>query len=236
MSDSERKFNIDTEKNPLMTPKRIAFIVKRTSVQVDARDEEMVMTFPELVVKGLIIFEVVVIVLTIISLFFDAPLEWIANPNHTPSPAKAPWYFLGIQELLHYFPPVVAGVLIPVLVIIALIIIPYFEINIKKRELWERKRGRTLVLLTVSMALIDLLAAAFKAWVIAVPTLLLYSLILTPLFSKSNQGLVGWIRRRSLTEWIMLWFVIMVVVLTIVGTFFRGPEWRWTWPWIDGIY
>jgi len=236
MSDSERKFNIDTEKNPLMTPKRIAFIVKRTSVQVDARDEEMVMTFPELVVKGLIIFEVVVIVLTIISLFFDAPLEWIANPNHTPSPAKAPWYFLGIQELLHYFPPVVAGVLIPVLVIIALIIIPYFEINIKKRELWERKRGRTLVLLTVSMALIDLLAAAFKAWVIAVPTLLLYSLILIPLFSKSNQGLVGWIRRRSLTEWIMLWFVIMVVVLTIVGTFFRGPEWRWTWPWIDGIY
>jgi menaquinol-cytochrome c reductase cytochrome b/c subunit len=49
----------------------------------------------------------------VISLIWDAPLEQLADPMHTPNPAKAPWYFLGLQELLHYFPPVVAGVLIP---------------------------------------------------------------------------------------------------------------------------
>ena len=52
---------------------------------------------------------------------WDAPLEELANPLQTPNPAKAPWYFLGLQELLHYFPPVVAGVLIPALVVLALI-------------------------------------------------------------------------------------------------------------------
>ncbi len=65
------------------------------------------------------------------SLFWDAPLEGLADPMQTPNPAKAPWYFLGLQELLHYFPPVVGGVLIPTLVVIALIVIPYFNVNVE---------------------------------------------------------------------------------------------------------
>ena len=50
------------------------------------------------------------IALVWIALIFNAPLEGLADPSHTPNPAKAPWYFLGLQEMLHYFPPVVAGV------------------------------------------------------------------------------------------------------------------------------
>ena len=73
--------------------------------------------------------------LVLFSLLFSAPLEGIADPTHTPNPAKAPWYFLGLQELLHYFPPVVAGVLVPSLLIIALIVIPYFNINIEANGL-----------------------------------------------------------------------------------------------------
>jgi hypothetical protein len=81
----------------------------------------MVMTFPNLVIKEIVAFEIMIIVLAVISLLVDAPLEWIADPEHTPNPAKAPWYFLGLQELLHYFPPVVGGVILPALAIIALI-------------------------------------------------------------------------------------------------------------------
>ena len=82
--------------------------------------------------------EVLVIVLVLISLFWNAPLEGLADPMRTPNPAKAPWYFLGLQELLHYFPPVVAGVLIPTLVVLALIVIPYFNVNVEAEGVWTR--------------------------------------------------------------------------------------------------
>ena len=236
MSDEYRKFEIQRDIDPMAFPKRVAFIAPRLSAQVKAREEEMVMTFPELILRGLIVMEALVIFLALMSLAFDAPLEWIADPNHTPSPAKAPWYFLGIQELLHYFPPAVAGVLIPVLVIIALIVVPYFQINIKREGLWKKDRVRTFIFLSSAVLLTCVLNAAFKAWVIVIPTLLVYGLSLVLLFSGSTGDAVEWVRQRSLTEWIMLWFVIVVAVLTVVGTFFRGPEWRWTWPWIEGIY
>lgn len=236
MPEKKKKYEVDDEVNPLIVPKRIAFIVNRDSVRVSSRDDDMVMTFPELILKGLVIFEIVVIVLAIISLLFDAPLEWIADPNHTPSPAKAPWYFLGIQELLHYFPPVAAGVLIPGLVVIALIVIPYFDINIMKEGLWEKNRRRTFTILTGVVMAVSLVMLIFEAWVIIIPMVFVYLLTLVPFFSNSKEVFSEWIRRRSLTEWIMFWFIITTTVLTIVGTFFRGPEWRWVWPWIDGIY
>ena len=82
------------------------------------------------------------LVLVLLSLLWDAPLEGLANPMQTPNPAKAPWYFLGLQELLHYFPPVVAGVLIPTLVVLALVVIPYFDINVQADGFWVKDREK----------------------------------------------------------------------------------------------
>ena len=82
------------------------------------------------------------IVLVGLALFWDAPLEQLANPLLTPNPAKAPWYFLGLQELLHYFPPLVAGVLLPTLVVLALVVIPYFDVNIEGEPLWAHRSRR----------------------------------------------------------------------------------------------
>src|SRR5207244_10676903 len=79
-----------------------------------------------------------VIAMVLVALFWDAPLEQLANPLLTPNPAKAPWYFLGLQELLHFFPPFVAGILIPTLVVIALVVIPYFNVNIEGAAIWAR--------------------------------------------------------------------------------------------------
>jgi hypothetical protein len=70
-------------------------------------------TYPEVLFRAVVAIEVLAIALVSMALLFNAPLEGIADPSHTPNPAKAPWYFLGLQEMLHYFPPVVAGVLVP---------------------------------------------------------------------------------------------------------------------------
>ena len=97
------------------------------------------MTYPTALSRFIIALEVAFVLLVWISLLANAPLEGIADPMHTPNPAKAPWYFLGLQELLHYFPPMVAGVLVPGLVVGALIVIPYFNINIEGESLWATR-------------------------------------------------------------------------------------------------
>jgi hypothetical protein len=236
--NKEKDFVVVASEDPGTTPRRIAFIRKGVSAQVkrEAETDDTVMTFPHLLVREVIAFEVMVIVLALISLFFDAPLEWIADPEHTPSPAKAPWYFLGLQELLHYFPPVVAGVLIPTLVVIALVVIPYFEINLLRRPLWEGRRQRTLAAVTAGVALIALATAPFHAYPILIPTLVFYGFMGVSYSIQRDAGWIGWLGRRSLAVWIMTWFVAVAVILTGIGVFFRGPGWRWSWPWIEGVY
>ena len=195
----------------------------------------MVMTFPNLVVKEIIAFQLMVIVLVVISLSVNAPLEWIANPEHTPNPAKAPWYFLGLQELLHYFPPVVGGVVLPTLTVIALIAIPYFKINLKKDGMWKEHPRQTLTGFLTFVGIVSLVLFLFHVYAMLVPTIMISAIMLIPYFSKREGGIVGWLGTRPLSWWIMTWFVIIAVVLTTIGTLFRGPEWRWTWPW-RGIY
>ena len=231
----EKDLRVEVSADARRTSRRIAFIKGRTAARVRQEDEDTVMTIPNLVVKELIAFEVMVIVLALISLLFDAPLEWIANPEHTPNPAKAPWYFLGLQELLHYFPPVVAGVILPALAAVALIVIPYFRINVKREGLWEGHPRQAFVVLAAVVGVVTLILLVFKAYAMVIPTLTVTACMLIPYFSKKKEGLIGWLGSRPLSWWIMTWFVFIVVVLTSIGTLFRGPEWTWTWPW-QGIY
>ena len=73
----------------------------------------------------------VIIVLTVWSLLLNAPLEQPSNPTRTPNPSKAPWYFLGLQEMLVFFDPWYAGVVLPSFIIVGLMLIPYLDINPK---------------------------------------------------------------------------------------------------------
>jgi len=86
-------------------------------------------TWPYLVRLEFLAALVVMIVMTVWSITIDAPLEEPANPNKTPNPSKAPWYFLGLQEMLVYFDPWMAGVVLPSLIIVGLMVIPYIDIN-----------------------------------------------------------------------------------------------------------
>jgi hypothetical protein len=231
LMESKKDLKIESSSDAKKVPKRIAFIKSRTSVRVRQEEEDMVMTVPNLIVREVIAFEILVIVLAVISLLFNAPLEWIANPEHTPNPAKAPWYFLGLQELLHYFPPIVAGVILPALVVVALIVIPYFSVNLKQEGLWKQSKQPTLTVILLSVGILSAVLLLYSVYVMLMPTLLITGIMLIPYFSSKEKGIVGWLATRPLSWWVMTWFVTMVVVLTIVGILFRGPEWTWTWPW-----
>ncbi len=225
------EFIVERASDAKKTPRRVAFIKGRTSARVKRADEEMVMTIPHLVMREMIAFEVMVIALAGLSLLFNAPLEWVANPQHTPNPAKAPWYFLGLQELLHYFPPVVAGVILPGLVIVALIVIPYFRVNVDRKGLWGDSPNKTLTMIAVVAAILCVVLLMYNVYVVLVPTVIGVAFMITPYFFKTKTGVIGWLRGRPFSWWIMTWFVSVVVVLTTVGVLFRGPEWSWVWPW-----
>lgn len=92
---------------------------------------DKVHTWPYLVRLEMLVGTLVMAFMTIWSIVVDAPLEEPANPTKTPNPSKAPWYFLGLQEILVYFDPWFAGVVLPGLIIVGLMVIPYIDINPK---------------------------------------------------------------------------------------------------------
>jgi hypothetical protein len=214
-------------------PVRVAFVTRRTSPAVKYRDEEYVMSYPETLLRAAVAIEVLVVFLVWLALLWNAPLEQLADPMHTPNPAKAPWYFLGLQELLHYFPPMVAGVLVPGLVVMALVVIPYFNINVEADGIFTRNRQRRVTISSVAIAGLLIFLIGFEVYV-ALPAVVLIAVLLfiaasTP--ADAPAGFRRWLRSKPLSFWIMTWFLIELMVLTGVGTFFRGPGWAWVWPW-----
>jgi len=141
--------------------------------EIEPDDE--VMAWPHLLLRELLLLLIVLVALHAVALLFNAPLEEIANATVTPNPAKAPWYFLGLQELVHYS-ALIGGVVVPGVLVLALVLVPFLDARPRGVGVWfaaERRVANT-VFGTVAVAL---------------------------------------------------------VVLTLVGTFFRGPNWHWVWPW-----
>ncbi len=232
MSEPKR-YEAALESDSRKTPVRVAFMTRRTSPHVKAKDDALVMTWPETLFRAVVAVEVLAIVLVLLSLFWDAPLEELADPMQTPNPAKAPWYFLGLQELLHYFPPVIAGVLIPTMVVIALVVIPYFNINVEAEGVWLRDKQRRMRVVGIVVGGLCAVFLALQVWVILIPTLVVAAFMFLAAASKqdSPQRFRRWLVSKPLSFWIMTWFLIQASVLTVVGTFFRGAGWSWVWPW-----
>ena len=214
------------------SPRRIVFLTKKTSAKVVGERPRQVMSYPHLVLREVMVLQGLIIALALLALFWDAPLEQVANPLLTPNPAKAPWYFLGLQELLHYFPPIVAGIILPGLVVVALIVIPYFEINSKDEPFWSGNVQRRLLILSIVLIVLMVVLALFEAWTVIVPTAVIGGALLLGKFQAETQSSFwAYLRSRPLSWWIMTWFISVSVILTVVGTYFRGPGWSWVWPW-----
>jgi menaquinol-cytochrome c reductase cytochrome b/c subunit len=224
----ETGFSSDAKKES----RRVVFVTKKTSAKVVGDPGPQLMTYPHLLIREAIAFQVLVIAMVLVAFLWDAPLEQLANPLLTPNPAKAPWYFLGLQELLHFFPPFVAGILIPTLVVIALVVIPYFNVNIEGEAIWARRPLRNLRIVLITVIILLAFLAVFNAWTIFAPTALVAAILV--ISYTVRQGQVGWLNvlaTKPLSWWVMTWFIAVAICLTVVGTFFRGPGWSWVWPW-----
>jgi len=232
MSDP-KDFSAGMGSDARKSPVRVAFVTRRTSAQVRTTDEDQLQTYPEVLFRAAVAIELLAIALAVIALLFNAPLEGIADASHTPNPAKAPWYFLGLQEMLHYFPPVVAGVLVPTLVVIALIVIPYFNINIEAEGLFLKHRKLRLRIFYVVALGLSLFLLLFHVYVALAPTVIMagFMLLAGQSSPQSSSAFQRYLSAKPLSYWVMTWFLFELVVLTAVGTFFRGPGWSWVWPW-----
>lgn len=112
----------------------------------EAKMDDKVQVWPYLVRAEFLMTIAVMAILVVWSITLDAPLEEMANKSLTPNPSKAPWYFLGLQEMLVYFDPWIAGVVMPTLIIIGLMAIPYVDINEKGNGYYTFKERKFSVL------------------------------------------------------------------------------------------
>jgi hypothetical protein len=124
-----RVTEIDKQRVPMAAkPYRLLALVKQDAVvRVQKEPDDTVMTWPHLLSIELFAAVVMSIFLILMGVFVNAPLEELANPNVTPAVAKAPWYLVGIQEMLAYFHPAVAGVLAPAFVLVGAALVPFID-------------------------------------------------------------------------------------------------------------
>lgn len=146
--------------------------MERGEPLIESGADDKVLVWPDLVYTEMICLVLCSIALIVWAILLKAPLEPAANPTNIPNPSKAPWYFLGLQELLVYFDPWIAGVLLPGFIILGLVALPYIDKN---------PRGNGY-------------------------------------YTFSQRKMVIWV--------FMFGWVIMWVVLIVLGTFLRGPNWN----------
>jgi menaquinol-cytochrome c reductase cytochrome b/c subunit len=142
---------------------RLLALVPPEGVQrVEREQGDRVNTFPHLLIEELLSLIIVTAALIVFSTFVNAPLRELANPNLTPNPSKAPWYFLGLQELLRYFHPMVAGVLVPTLFFAFLFVLPYADRNPSNKP-GDRKIAIVLfTMLLMMFAVLTIIGAFFR--------------------------------------------------------------------------
>lgn len=232
---------------PKHTDKTFALVelVRGESVMVDKGPEETTFSFPIVLLWEIVLLLGITLAIFLFSLIKQAPLEEIANPMITTDPAKAPWYFIGLQELLEHMHPVLAGVIIPGALVLFLVILPYLDHARADAGVWfASARGKRIVLATAlytvvamtayivldnSFSLREQLRAFAPPWIaqILLPAGIIAILVVLP-------ALILWRQKASTRELMLALFTVMFVsaiVLTVSGFLFRGPGFKMYLPW-----
>ena len=137
--------NVPTPKKGVDDKHRLLALVPPEGIQrVEREQGDRVNVWPHLLIEEFVAMFILLAALTIFSTFINAPLRELANPNLTPNPSKAPWYFLGLQELLRYFHPMIAGITIPTFILVGLAAVPYVDRNPSTKP-GDRKIAITLM-------------------------------------------------------------------------------------------
>lgn len=150
--------------------------IARGEPVLEKLDDEKVLVWPDLVYTELIVMVIATAVLIVWAVLLKAPLEQPATSAKAPNPSKAPWYFLGLQEMLVYFDPWMAGVVLPTMIIVGLVALPYID------------------------------------------------------FNREGVGYYTFAQRPFAVTTFLFGFLVLWVVLIVLGTFLRGPNWNFFGP------
>jgi len=213
--------------------------------------DDTVFAFPIVLLIEALLLLGVTLAIFLFSLVKQAPLDTIANPLVTVDPAKAPWYFIGLQELLDHMHPLVAGVLLPSVLVAFLIVLPYLDTSRAGTGVWfgsgrgKRIAGWTALYTLLAMTAVIVLDNAFSLreslrgrapeWLAqgVLPAAILLAVVALP-------PLVVWLAARrsdapaTRRELLLALFTVMfisAIVFTLSGFLFRGPGFKMYWPW-----
>ncbi|HWP66153.1 MAG TPA: cytochrome b N-terminal domain-containing protein [Candidatus Limnocylindria bacterium] len=220
----------------------LAAVVRGTSPAVNRAPERTVPSMPHLFYAEAGVFMLTLLLCVALSLFSDAPLKEHANPAVPENPAKAPWYFLGLQELVAYS-AFMGGIGIPTIVVIGLTLIPYLDREQTGTGEWfggpggGRLVARSAVFGLATVLAVECVAIRFgwiREWWVDAPQLLITFVNPGTLLAAAYAGYSVWcVRRYDSTRAgalaLFTCFLCGFVVLTIVGTHFRGPNWEFYW-------
>jgi quinol-cytochrome oxidoreductase complex cytochrome b subunit len=224
------------------------WLVRRAGglVQVARNEEapaERVPTVPDLVVREAAFGLVLIAFVLILAIVWDAPLLEQANPGMSPNPAKAPWYFMGFQELLLHLHPVFAAFVWPLLGAATFLCLPFWRDSSLPTGVWfGSARGRTLAVWTTAVGVVATLALILadnlllRTTTAVTNTFITRGLLPTGLLIALSAGLYFWLVKKlkyTRAETVMAGIILVLVVLTvctIIGIWFRGPEMHLVWP------
>lgn len=221
---------------------QLAAIVKGKTPVVGRGPENTVPSMPHLFYAELAVLMLTTLICIGLSLVSDAPLKELANPAVPENPAKAPWYFLGLQEMVA-FSAFMGGIGIPSIVIIGLGLIPFLDREEQGTGEWFGGAGgwrlvkQAMVVGFGASILIEAFVIRFgwlREWFPAVPQLVITAInpgtVLTLVYALYSVWLV---RRYNSTRagalGLFTVFLCGFIVLTIIGTYFRGPNWEFFW-------
>lgn len=227
----------------------LAIVKKEIVATIEKEPEDTVHVWPNLVVIEFLAVAIFTIGLFAVSWLVNAPLVELANADKTPNPAKAPWYFLNLQELLLHMDPALAGVIVPGLAVLALMAIPYLDdarAAVDPGRWFTSSQGlaisgfsafyTTVLLMTLiafdhSIGVKRLLSGMpmgsdIAGWVIPVVIMLVLPTVLVILVRELWHA-----SRRDILLALFTGFFVTYIILTIIGTAFRGPGMELFWPW-----
>jgi quinol-cytochrome oxidoreductase complex cytochrome b subunit len=203
-------------------------------------------SMPNLVVREFVVALVLIAFVMVLSILFNAPLLEKANPDFSPNPAKAAWYFLGIQELLMHFHPFFAVLVFPILVLITLVLLPYYKFESKNPGTWflSKKGRKTSIISTAAAVIMTPIAVLlgeyvidFEKWLPGFPSFIsngllpflltiafffVYYIYLKKRFTLKNNEAI---------QALFIFLVVTFLLLTFTGIWFRGPGMALYWPW-----
>jgi quinol-cytochrome oxidoreductase complex cytochrome b subunit len=222
-------------------------VVPRSQEEDSENLGERVPSIPNLILRELVVAVVLIAFILMISVFLNAPLEGKANPGLSPNPTKAPWYFMGFQEILMHLHPFMALLIIPVFMILALVSVPYLRYPSSTEGVWfASERGHRsardsavfALIATLIGVLLDEYVADFTGWMPDVSPVISNGVVPFIIILSVSAGILLVVRRRysanknESVQMIFVFFLTAFIVLTVIGVGFRGSGMRLVWPWM----